>query len=156
MQWQSRMKRLFPILLCLVPFACLGAPSISYTTYFNNTYTYTNATAGTVTAIKAFQSHQGVLPHAGTVTLDFNAPVTVNSITLTGNLTCAFSNLATNRTYRLKIEQPKATNCTLTLPAGTQGYYTTTFSNGWHMLSAEAWGAAASNVWVSTSSNGTY
>lgn len=115
-----------------------------------------DVTAATVIGMKAFQSYQTNLTHAGSMALDFDAAVTVASITCTGNLTCTFSNLATNRTYRLKIEQPKATNCTLTLPAGTQGYYTTTLSNGWHMLSFEAWGANATNVWASASSNGTY
>lgn len=112
--------------------------------------------AGLTTSTKGFQAYQGTLTHAGSVALDFDAAQTVNSITVTGNLTLTFSNLDTNRNYRLLIKQAQATNCTLSLPAGTMGYYTATLSNGWHMLSAESWGTVASNVWISTSSNGTY
>ena len=117
---------------------------------------HSTAKATVITATKAFRAYQASLTHAGSVNLDFDADNTVASLVLTGNVTFTFSNLATNRTYRVNIRNAQATNCTLSLPSGTQGYFTTTLSNGWHMLSAEAWGTVASNVWVSTSSNGTY
>lgn len=109
-----------------------------------------------LTAQEAFESYQGSLTHAGSVGLDFSAATRVCSMTVTGNLTFTFSNLATNRTWRVLLLNAQASNCTLSLPAGTKGYYTATLSNGWHMLTAESWGTVASNVWVSTSSEGTY
>lgn len=119
-------------------------------------YAFTGLHGPLIEGRKAFQAFQGTLTHAGSVTLDFDATATVNSMTLTGNCTFAFSNLATNRTVRVLLKNAQSTNCTLTLPGGTQGFFTGTLSNGWHMLSAESWGTVASNVWVSTSSNGTY
>lgn len=119
-------------------------------------YAGTSVQAPVIESTKAFQAYQGTLTHAGTVTLDFDGTTTVNSLTVTGALTLAFSNLATNRTYRLLMKNAQATNCALSLPAGVHGYYTTVLSNGWHMASFEAWGTVASNVWVSTSSDGTY
>jgi hypothetical protein len=104
-----------------------------------------------------FQAYQASLTHAGTVTLDFDATTTTASITLTGNVTFAFSNLATNRNYRLLVKNTQSTNCTITWPSGIHGYFTTTSSNAtWMMASMEAWGTAATDVWLSTSNDGTY
>lgn len=121
-------------LLWLTPLLCFGAPSTS-TAYFYNVEALTNltarsavrgltgvftnsATAGINTATKAFQAYQGTLTHAGTVTLDFDATTTDNSLVLTGSVTFAFSNVATNRTYQLFVVNPQATNITLTFPSG--------------------------------------
>jgi hypothetical protein len=143
----------------------LYATTIYATTITNvaNTFT-TNLTVnntsvfnGKVTLVQGVEQYQGVLTHAGTVTLDFDqSQLTTRSIVLTGALTLAYSNLATNRSYDLLIKQAQATNCTLSIPSGTQGYYTTTLSNGWHRLKFESWGSVASNVWLSGSSYGTY
>lgn len=150
-------------LLWLTPTLCFGALSTT-TSYFLNVEALTNVTArsavrgltgvltnsldaGVVTATKAFQSHQGTLTHAGTVTLDFDATTTVNALSLTGNVTFATSNLATNRTYRVKITGV-ATNATPTFPAwkflgGAPTVITATKTG---MLSLESWGSADADV----------
>lgn len=147
----------------LLPLACVGAPS--YTTYFNNTHTYTNATVAgtstanamvatngitgaTVTATKAFQSYQGTLTHAGSMALDFDATTTVNQISLTGAVTFTTSNLATNRNYRLLIKNVQATNCTPTFPSWKflGGAPSTITAGQWGMLSLEAWGTTDASV----------
>lgn len=73
-------------------------------------------TGDVIQATKAFRPYQGTLTHAGTVTLDFDGTTTVNALSITGNVTFATSNLATNRTYRLKI-LGTSTNATPTFPA---------------------------------------
>lgn len=168
------MKRFLTLLFGLVA-TSVGYSAPTYTSYFNNTHTYTNATvagsvssgsgvvtnaltAGTVTSTKAFRSYQGSLTHAGTVTLDFDATTTVNQISLTGAVTFALSNLATNRTYRLRINNPQATNCTVTLPSNTStnflgGAPTTITAGKVVMWSMEAWGSANADVisaWAET------
>lgn len=106
-----------------------------------------NVTAGIVSSTKAFQAYQGSLTHAGTVTLDFDAVNTVASMTLTGNVTFATSNLATNRTYRLKITGT-STNATPTFPAWNflGGAPSTITASKVGMLSLEAWGTADTDV----------
>lgn len=156
-------------LLWLTPLLCFGAPSTS-TAYFYNVEALTNltarsavrgltgvftnsATAGINTATKAFQAYQGTLTHAGTVTLDFDGTTTVNSMTLTGSVTLATSNLATNRTYRLLLKNTQATNCTPTFPNWyfLGGAPTNITSASISMLSLEAWGANDTNVVASFS-----
>lgn len=115
-------------------------------------------TGAVLQSTKAFRSYQGSLTHAGTVTLDFDATTTVNSISLTGAVTFALSNLATNRTYRLRIANPQATNCTVTLPSNTStnflgGAPTTITAGKVAMWSLESWGAANADVisaWAET------
>ncbi len=111
-----------------------------------------------LTAQKGFEQYWGTaLTHAGTVTVDWNDAQRAHPLSPTGNLTLAWSNINTNRGIRLLLLQALSSNITLTLPSGTHGYYGTTLSNGWHMVSAECIGTAVnSNVWVSTSSDGTY
>ncbi len=110
-----------------------------------------------ITATAGFENYWGSLTHAGTVTVDFNGASRSSTLTTTGNLTLAWSNLTTNRAIRLLILQGQSSNVTLTLPSGSHGYYGSTLSNGWHILTAECiTGAVNSNVWVSTSSDGTY
>lgn len=106
---------------------------------------------GVLVTTKGFQSSQGVLAHAGTVTVDFDAATTVNFINLTGNVTFALLNLATNRTARLRIANPQATNCTITLPANTStnflgGAPTKITAGKVAMWSMEAWGANNADV----------
>lgn len=148
--------RLLFCLLWLTPLLCQGA---SFTSYFYNVEALTNVTArGSVVAQKAFQSYQGVLTHAGTVTVDFDAASTVKFLSLTGNVTFALSNLGTNRTARLRIANPQATNCTITLPANTStnflgGAPTTLTAGKVAMWSMEAWGANNADVvsaWAET------
>jgi hypothetical protein len=105
------------------------------------------ATATSLTATKAFQAYQGSLTHAGTVTLDFDTTTTVNAITLTGAVTFATSNLATNRTYRLKITGT-STNAVPTFPAWKflGGAPSVITASKVSMLSLEAWGSADANV----------
>lgn len=108
-------------------------------------------------AVKAIRQYQGTLTHAGTVTLDFDGSYTDNTISLTGNVTFAFSNVATNRSFQLMVKNNQATNCTITWPSGIHGYYTTTISNAtWMAASMKAFGTGDTNVWLSTSSDGTY
>lgn len=102
---------------------------------------------GIITGRKSFQSWQGTLTHAGTTSLDFDGATTVNSLSATGNLALATANLATNRTYRLKITAP-ATNCLFTTPAwifmtGTVTNLTATKTS---MLTLEAWGSTDGSV----------
>lgn len=161
--------------LALTPLASFGALSTT-TSYFLNVEAITNVsgrvsvngaavvgtnsvTGGIMSATKAFQSYQGAaLTHAGTVTLDFDASSTVRTISLTGAVTFALSNLATNRTYRLKISNPQATNCTVTLPSNTStnflgGAPTTITAGKVAMWSLESWGTANADVisaWAET------
>ena len=109
------------------------------------------ASAGTVVATKAFQSYQGTLTHAGTVTLDFDAATTINFIQLTGAVTFAFSNINTNRTYGLLI-QGCSTNSAITWPVGVHGDpYSVSTANKWMRATLEAWrGATATNVFITT------
>lgn len=110
-----------------------------------------------ITAVQGFENYWGTYTHAGTVTIDFNAASRSSTLTVTGNLTLAWSNLATNRAIRLLLLNAQSSNVTLTLPSGTHGYFGSTLSNGWHLVSAECiMSAVNSNVWVSTSSDGTY
>lgn len=138
--------RLLLVFLWMIKLACFAAPSS--TSYFLNVEALTNVTArSSVVAQKAFQSYQGTLTHAGTVTLDFNATTTVNAITLTGNVTFATSNLATNRTYRVKITGV-ATNATPTFPSWKflGGAPTVITATKVGLLSLEAWGTADTDV----------
>lgn len=113
----------------------------------------TNLTVpGTVTgdviqATKGFRSYQGSLTHAGTVTLDFDGSSTVNALSVTGNVTLATSNLATNRTYRLKLTGC-STNSSITAPSWKwQGYApTTSTASKQSMVFLEAWGSNDTNV----------
>lgn len=118
-----------------------------------------NLFVGSIESSKSFRQWQGVLtPVDAGVTLDFDATTTLNSITLTGNVTFAFSNLATNRTYRLRVINPTSTNCTITFPAGS----VTNFFGGMPSIitagkratwSMESWGttdADVDNSWVET------
>lgn len=67
-----------------------------------------------------FQLYEAALtPADAGVTLDFSATNAL-SITLTGNVTFAFSNLATNRTFTLNVVGC-STNSTITWPAGCHG-----------------------------------
>lgn len=102
---------------------------------------------GSVTATKAFQSYQGTLTHAGTVMLDFDASTTVNSLSATGALTLATSNLATNRTYRLRITGT-TTNSALSAPSWKwQGYVPTQITaNKVSELELIAWGSTDTSV----------
>jgi len=103
---------------------------------------------GVITAKKSFRVYQGSLTHAGTVTLDFDATTTVNALTITGNVTFATSNLATNRTYRLKITGT-STNATPTFPATWNflgGAPTVITASKVGMLSLEAWGTTDESV----------
>lgn len=99
-------------------------------------------------ATQSFRTYQGALTHAGTVTLDFDGATTVNSITITGNVTFATSNLATNRTCRLRITGT-TTNAVPTFPAtwsflgGAPALIT---SNTVSMLSLESWGTTDASV----------
>jgi uncharacterized membrane protein len=52
------------------------------------------------------------------MTLAFSDTPTFNFISLTGNVTYAFSGVQTNRQYLLRILNPQATNITLTFPSG--------------------------------------
>lgn len=130
----------------LITNATLTTPAIGVATGTSVALTGV-ASATTISATKAFQAYQGSLTHAGTVTLDFDATTTVNSITLTGAVTFATSNLATNRTYRLKITGT-STNATPTFPAWKflGGAPTTITASKVSMLSLEAWGASDANV----------
>lgn len=102
---------------------------------------------GSVTSTKSFRSYQGTLTHAGSVALDFDAATTVNSLTLTGNVTFTTSNLATNRTYSLRIIGC-STNALATYPAWH--WYpvpqTNILAGKWHRLTLTAWGPADTNV----------
>lgn len=76
-----------------------------------------------------------VLTHAGTVTLDWSTN-TCQKLVLTGNVTFAFSNLETNRTFDLIIANSQATNCNITWPAGCvffgyQPTYISAYKHGW-------------------------
>lgn len=114
-----------------------------------------DVTMPTLKATKAIQQYQGGLTHAGTVTIDFDAATTVNQITLTGAVTFAFSNVATNRTYRLLVHNYQATNCAVTLPAGGTNFFggiPGSVTAGKHaMWSMECWGTDATNVMSSWS-----
>src|SRR5206468_2310535 len=88
--------------------AYVDAVGGSGTTVTYDTFISTNLTViqnsifkGKVTLQQAVESYQGSLTHAGTVTLDFGGNNRDNSMTITGALTLAFSNLATNRNYQL-------------------------------------------------------
>ena len=132
------MKRfLFLVALLCAP-SCFG--QIGYTSYFNNIHVYTNANVLGVTTLKSLtgttatftsiRGQRGVLTHAGTMTLDFSTN-TIQKLVLTGAVTFAFSNLATNTTYDLRIANGQATNCAYILPAVTfEGYYPTNISAG--------------------------
>lgn len=157
--------RILPLLFLALGLVRLSAQPVNQTTSFTRDL-LRSADAATalgklipagLLASTAIMNAQGALTHAGTVTLNFDpSQVCTRSISVTGSLTLAFSNLATNRNYRLLIQNAQSSNITLSLPAGVHGYFTTTLSNGWHMLAAEAWGSVASNVWISTSSDGAY
>lgn len=143
----------------------LTVENLNVTTNITQTLIVTNITVenttvfkGKVTIQKGVENYQGVLTHAGTVTLDFDpAQLTTKSISLTGDITFAFTNLATNRNYRVLLQNTQATNCTITWPSGVHGYYSTIISNNtWGMAALEAWGSVDTNVWVSTSNDGTY
>lgn len=96
---------------------------------------------------KAIRSYQGSLTHAGTVTLDFDATTTVNPLALTGNVTFVTSNLASNRTYRVRITGT-STNATPTFPAWNflGGAPSTITASKVGMLSLEAWGTTDASV----------
>jgi hypothetical protein len=96
-----------------------------------------------IVAAGQFQTFQDTITHAGTVTLDFST-TNAHSLTLTGNVTFAFSNLATNRTVRLLIIGC-STNSSVTWPAGVHGQLPAlSEASKWILCWLEAWGTTAS------------
>jgi hypothetical protein len=132
-----------------------GTNTIDYSSVTNALgYAPVNKAGDTMSALettKAFRQYQGTLTHAGTVTLDFDGATTLNSLMLTGNVTFAFSNLATNRTYSLRIVNTQATNCLITWPAGSltnfvNGIITNSPAHSRIRYTGQAWGATDADV----------
>jgi hypothetical protein len=95
---------------------------------FDTTYFSTNALpmtlVGNLTNWSKFSTNNlGVVPRAtltpvnAGVTLDFAAANRYAWIILTGNCTFVTANLAAGYAYNLRVDNPTATNCVLTLPA---------------------------------------
>jgi len=101
-----------------------------------------------VANLLASSREQGALTIAGTNTLDFTATTTVNSLTITGNVTFATANLAANRAYRLKITGT-STNAVPTFPAwkfvGAAAPTNITAAKV-SILTLEAWGTTDATV----------
>lgn len=112
-----------------------------------NLLTSNGPTANVITATAGYRQWQGLLtPVDAGVTLDFDAANLKNSITLTGNVTFAFSNVATNRAYQVLIKGC-STNSAITWPAGVHGQLPAlSEANKWQMVWLEAWGATDSTV----------
>lgn len=106
----------------------------------------TGSVTNTTASASAWRDQQGAITHAGTVTLDF-ATNTVNSLSLTGDVTFATANLVAGATYKLLITAT-STNDAFTFPAWRfAGLLPTNIVGGTiATLELEAWGTNDTNV----------
>lgn len=103
------MKHFITLALTCLPLLCLGAPSISYTSYFNNTHTYTNSTvsgsvsSASIVLTNSFRNIPSALTPSGTnVTVDFSASG-MRTLSLTTNALFAASNLSAGTRVAIRV-----------------------------------------------------
>jgi len=94
---------------------------------------------------------QVALTHAGTVTLDFTPFRSEASLTLTGSVTFATSNLVSTNGYTIYGRNTQATNCALTIPAWrtmTAAFPATITALKEFTISLSSRGTVDTNVWA--------